>query len=293
MSNCTVEIDRAKAENIAKDLVKEGFVDDGIKSQYEIFRFKKNGTSIIYYSSGKLLLQGKNAQEYHDKIFGQKIERFEATIGSDEVGKGDYFGPMVVVSCYADSDTQKYLKDLGVTDSKKLSDVKIIELAEKITKKVDHEVEIIQPSQFNELIRQYKNIAIVLAKAHSKALNKLFNKVREQDLPLERVVVDQFSKSKNRLLNELGDSIDMKIDQMHHAESNNIVVASASILARWIFLDEWERMQDKYNFVFPKGASDVIGQGKVFVDEFGSNELEKVAKVFFKTTKSILENELL
>jgi ribonuclease HIII len=74
----------------------------------------------------------------------------------------------------------------------------------------------------------------------------------------------------------------------HHKGESDIAVACASVIARGIFLEEWGRMNDEYAFDFPKGASNVIEKGKEFVRIYGSEKLNEVAKIGFKTTKQIL-----
>jgi ribonuclease HIII len=144
------------------------------------------------------------------------------------------------------------------------------------------------PSEYNDLVNQDGNVSIVLAKQHSKCIEKALKNLQSKDIPCEGVVIDQFSSSKDRILNELGElGRKVKVTQFHKGESD-IAVAAASIIARGIFLEQFEKMSKEYDFNFPKGASNVIDSGLSFIQMHGREELRKVAKVGFKTTQRIL-----
>ena len=112
--------------------------------------------------------------------------------------------------------------------------------------------------------------------------------LKKTGIPCESIVIDQFSSSKNRILNELGEfGKKVNIKQFHKGESD-IAVAAASIIARGIFLEKFENMRKEYDFHFPKGASNVIDSGISFIKKHGKEELRNVAKVGFKTTQRVL-----
>ena len=115
------------------------------------------------------------------------------------------------------------------------------------------------------------------------------NDLNKKGIDCKHVVIDQFSSRKSRVLDELGPlGKGIELEQFHKGESD-IAVAAASVLARGIFLEEMEKMRNTYYFNFPKGASHVIPQAKEFVSKHGVSELEKVAKISFKTTKSVMQ----
>ena len=60
------------------------------------------------------------------------MAEFITHIGTDESGKGDFFGPLVIAGVMADEKiAEKFIK-LGIKDSKKLTDKKMLVLAEEI-----------------------------------------------------------------------------------------------------------------------------------------------------------------
>lgn len=284
----TIQLDTTQAKNLQSLLVDLGWVEQGINNPYVVLRMKSNQNSVaMLYSSNKLVLQG----DLHDitSVFEiLNIGGIDPHLGVDEVGKGDYFGPLVVVSCFVNEESGKIFKDLGVGDSKKFSDKRIMEMYEAMKDYEYYYASIVQPSEYNTLNSELKNVSILLAKQHSKVIEMGVGDLKAKNIQCDYVVIDQFSNTKSRVANELGTygrSIEVK--QFHKGESD-LAVACASVLARGLFLSEMESMSMKYGFRFPKGATDVINDGKAFVREFGKDELKNVAKISFRTTKSIL-----
>ncbi len=253
-------------------------------NQYVKWHIKGNKFSSIMYTSGKLVLQisDVNIEKKILGFFNSDEEDFKSHIGSDEVGKGDYFGPLVVCCCYVKEENLEEIKSLGIMDSKKISDENILKIAKELKNIVDYEVKTIQPIEYNELISKFENVAIVLAKAHIEVIEKLVKKLKGKKI--HSIVIDQFSKSKRRLLDEY--TLDIPLKQFHGGESD-IAVACGSVLARYFFLQEFDKMNEKYCLRFPKGATHVISFGKSFVKRFGFDELNCVAKISFRTTKRI------
>ena len=239
----------------------------------------------LMYTSGKLVVQSS------DVNFGKNLEsaissngKFEPHIGSDEVGKGDYFGPLVVCACYVDEKVLKKVRDLGIMDSKKLTDQKMLEMGKELVKLLDYEVKIVSPREYAKLNDKYKNVSIMLAKVHVEIIKRLFDRV---GYGVNFVVVDQFSKSKSRLESEFNIKVPLK--QYHHAE-NDVAVAAASIIARYFFLLEFEKMNKEYSTKFPFGCTHVIKFGKDFYRKYGMDALKDTAKVSFRTTKEIVNS---
>lgn len=266
-------------------------VHDG--NQYVSYRLKSiSGSTAILYSSGKLVFQGM--EDFTSLIANIKEEvdsdmnGFKPHLGVDEVGKGDYFGPLVVVSCFVNEEFAKKTKLLGFADSKKFTDGKIAKLFNSVKEYPYYYSSVVHPKEYNKLAKEYGNVSILLAKQHSLVIEKGLKDLKSKDILCENVVIDQFSSSKNRVLDELGIlGKSVNLEQFHKGESD-IAVAVASVIARGIFLEEWEKMCERYRFQFPKGASNVLGSAREFVGSFGSDELELVAKTGFKTTKSIM-----
>jgi len=204
-------------------------------------------------------------------------------IGTDEAGKGDYFGPLVVAGVLVDANTAKSFEELGIRDSKKLSDSIIKDLAAKIKHDSPLSIVAIGPEKYNELYAKIGNLNRLLAWGHSRVIENILEK--EQ---CDYVLADQFGDEKFivQALMEKGKKI--QVIQKAGAESD-IGVAAASILARAEFVQRLTALSLKYGMNFPKGASpQVIETGREFVKRYGKGKLNEVAKIHFKTTKLVL-----
>lgn len=205
-------------------------------------------------------------------------------IGIDESGKGDYFGPLVIAAVFVDAITQGELKLMGVRDSKKLSDGRILEMAPDIKTICPHSVIAIGPQKYNELYAKIRNLNRLLAWGHAKALENLL----ERGVTCERAISDQFGNERLILnvLQEKGRKI--VLEQRTKAESD-LAVAAASILARAEFLLRLKRLSGEVGTTLPKGASPAVElAAKMIIKKHGRERLESVAKLHFKTTQSIL-----
>jgi ribonuclease HIII len=209
-------------------------------------------------------------------------------MGSDESGKGDYFGPLVSACMYIDEKIEIQLSNLGVKDSKVLSDNKIKEIARGIRKYFPDKFVIIEisPERYNQIYARFekeqKSLNDLLAWAHAKAIEELLSKVECQT-----VIVDQFANEKILLENLQEKGKQLKVIQAHRAESH-IAVAAASILARDRFVDKLEKLGKQYQVKLPKGASNaVIEMARCLVEKHGVEILGKIAKLHFKTTKDL------
>lgn len=210
------------------------------------------------------------------------LESFNKLIGTDESGKGDYFGPLVVSGVYVDSKTSSILREIGVMDSKKLSDNQIKKLAVQIKKICEYSIVVIGNEKYNELYNKIGNLNKLLAWGHARAIENLLEKVE-----CEQALSDQFGDEgliKNALLKN-GKSI--KLYQRTKAEEY-IAVAAASILARSEYVSRLENLSMKFKLEFPKGASSKsVEIANTYVSNFGKQELHRVAKLHFKTTEQI------
>jgi len=262
---------------------------------YTLFSAKKKGLSVTLYTSLKLCVQGKEMAEFIEYYLEPEIlQTFtfshptanidkRARIGVDEAGKGDFFGALCIASCFAESDAIDQLANLGVRDSKNLTDSAAITLSKKIKELCSHEVVQIGPERYNALYKQFKNLNSLLAWGHATAIEKLSTKSG-----CSVVIVDKFAHDyvvQNALKRK---NLDITPEQKVKAESD-IVVAAASILARAAFLQSLEALSKVYETPLPKGASkQVIATGKKLVAKFGPQILEKVAKTHFRTTDEII-----
>jgi len=269
---------------------------------FRVFYNKKNEVKYDYstikdehiITTLSLLLERGEAKGSVDSMIGfsEKIESVDLivdAIGTDESGKGDYFGSLVVAGVFVNQMTEQILIAHGITDSKKISDNKISYLANIIKSQCPNMYSVIEipPKTYNILYKQFinekKNLNTLLAWGHAKAIEELLGKV-----DCKVAISDKFADERYIIgkLQEKGRTI--KLVQEHRAEKYT-AVAAASILARERFLTSLKKMSSEYFIEFPKGASnEVVRQAKLFTDKHGSKELRNVAKIHFKTTEQVL-----
>jgi ribonuclease HIII len=296
----SLKLTNKQVEVLEKLLLKKGWKEEDINNDYVALRMKnEKGSVCTLYTSMKVVFQGnedfKDIIEHLEGYSGETGSHAKGTnitphIGVDEVGKGDYFGPLVVVACFINNDFLKKIAGLGIGDSKKISDGRIRDIYEEIKDYPYYYVSIVKPEEYNNRIKELKNVAILLAKEHSKVIEMGLKDLQEKGIECKKVVIDQFSSKKSRVVDELGPlAKGVKFVQFHKGESD-IAVAFASVIARAIFLEELGKMNEEYYFTFPKGASNVITAAREFVKKNGVDELEKVAKTSFKTTKKVIQD---
>lgn len=271
---------------------------------YVVFQAVDLDTVVTLYESGKVMFQGTSADidaSMWMEMAG--IEKTEAkkekidhskyyncsSVGSDEVGTGDYFGPIVVTSCYVPKDKIKVVEDLGIKDSKKLTDEKILKIAPKLAKEVKYKSLILSNKEYNEKhTDNHYNINKIKAIMHNRVLWQM---IHEENPIYDYIIVDEFAKEKRYYSYIEGNpQIQRDITFMTKAEDKNLAVASASVISRYIFLKEFDKMCDKYHIPFPKGAGkDVDKIGEEFVEQYGEEKLNEVAKLNFQNTTRILK----
>lgn len=288
-------VDVKIADKLLQDLKSQGF--EISKPPYTIFSAKKKGVSCTLYESGKLMVQGKEMSEFMEfYLEPQILGTFNFTyqdldidmtsrIGIDESGKGDFFGPLCVAGVQAEGAAIAKLKQLGVKDSKNLSDSSIIKIGNKIRAEFVHHVVKINPAKYNELYAQFKNLNHLLAWGHATTIEQLVARTQ-----CTQVIVDQFADERVVLRALKRKKMEINLTQRHRAEED-LVVAAASILARQTFIESLAQLSEKYKMELPKGASaKTIQAGKKLVQEYGSEVLEQTAKMHFKTLDVILGN---
>ncbi|ACF07151.1 ribonuclease HII [Metamycoplasma arthritidis] len=221
---------------------------------------------------------------------------YDLLIGVDETGVGDYFTPVISVSCFIPKTNLELVKELGVKDSKLLKENKIIELASKLKTLVKWKSLTLSQAGYNKLISAKINNNEIKTLIHSKTINNLL-KVLDQKVD---VLVDQYTISRQVYENHLIKLQSIKwldfqkpnatIYLTTKAESKSLAVASASIIARSILLEKIKAQREQYNFNFSLGASKkIISEGLEFAKKFGLEELKKVSKFSFKITKEIID----
>lgn len=259
---------------------------------YICFFAKVDNLTITIYESKKgykVVFTGKNAL-YEAKIFNPDAEISESKserkidfidlnnqCGSDEVGFGDFFGPLVVVGVYFDSSLTKKLD--SIKDSKKLTDEFILSFVPTIIKNVTFSKLTVHNEKYNSLIKKGYNMNQIKAMLHNRVLLNL--QKRKPDC--KTFYIDQFCDEKlyyNYLKNEK--EIVRNITFKTKGESYYPSVALASMIARYCFLQEMDVLSKKYNMNFPKGASKTVDEfATIFIQKYSLEELKKVCKTNF------------
>lgn len=268
---------------------------------YVVFQAQDEDTVITMYESGKVMFQGTSA-DVDAAMWGVQLENTKEkkdakkkenekyyncnAIGSDEVGTGDYFGPIVVTSCYVTKEQIPELEKLGVGDSKKIDDSKILKIAPEIAKIVKYKSVILTNQEYNEKHTKDTNMNKIKAILHNRVLYQL----AQEKVNYDYMIVDEFARE-NRYYEYLKDQpvIQKGITFLTKAEDISPAVACASIISRYLFLKEFDKICDEIHIPLPKGAGkDVDEIGEEVVEKYGEEKLQEIAKVNFKNTDRIL-----
>lgn len=268
----------------------------------EIFATKnKEKVKILVYFGKKgikTLLQGNQDSELFKQINSQLFDNefftdihnnnndydFEEYIGTDESGKGDYFGPLVVAGVYVDRDKSKKVLELGVKDSKLLNDNTVLALEPKLKKIIGEHfnVVIINPEKYNDLYSSFNNLNKLLAWAHSKVIQNLL-----AGRNCKNVISDKFGDEK-LIKNELQKkSIDVNLVQVTNGERYP-AVAAASVIARAKVIEWFDKKSKLLGIKIPKGGSSLatLAAGSV-ANQYSREYLKKLIKFHFKNSKNI------
>ena len=282
--------------------------------QYAIFQADEEDTVVTLYESGKVVFQGVSADidanfwKETEKILTGKMpedntkkkEKKEdidttdyyniSSIGSDEVGTGDYFGPIVVTASYVSKDKISYLEDLGVRDSKKITDDKIMKIAPELIKNIPHQTIILSNEEYNEWQSKGYNMNKIKTILHNRVILSL---LKQDNYMIDMVVIDQFTSPRSYYgyLKDMNENVYRKITFTTKAEDKCLSVGCSSIISRYIFLNEMDKLSKSINKVLPLGASTVVDEaGKDIINKHGKDILNKIAKTNFKNTEKILNN---
>lgn len=284
---------------------------------YAVFQADEADTVVTLYESGKVMFQGtsadidaaiwrakeqqlnkgkpiinlaktttssklKNPNKNHDNCYQQV-----SSVGSDEVGTGDYFGPIIVTAAYVNKKDIPFLTDLNIKDSKLLSDEQILKVAPPLIKKIPHSIIILNNKEYNQNHSQEFNLNKIKAILHNKALTTLIKKGNYQN---ELIVIDQFVNQFKYYdyLKEVPTTL-KGIRFVTKAEQKYYSVACAAIISRYLFLKEMKRLSTELEIQLPKGAGNQITTtGKLIVEKYGTAKLSEIAKLNFKNTSKIL-----
>jgi ribonuclease HIII len=268
---------------------------------YARFAFESDKCNIVFYESGKLVVQGKGTQEFIEFVLEPEILKevklgYETVLnpdlllprfGVDESGKGDFFGPLCVAGVYVNESVIKAWQDQGIRDSKNISsDQKIHQLAGLIRQTPGCVVDTVTIGNeaYNRLYARMKSVNVLLAWGHARVIENLMGKRYQMNPAPVRAISDQFAASKTVIEKALMTSgRQIELVQRHKAEED-IAVAAASILARDEFVKGIARLEQQFQQKFPKGASAAVdAAAKQFVGTRGAEELGKVSKLHFRT----------
>lgn len=312
-----------KCSNKTKDMMNE-FYDEMKRPktpQYALFQADDGDTVVTLYESGKAVFQGSDADiasEYwietekinsgtaivtnsetkkKETIKGETKESDSKyhninSVGSDEVGTGDYFGPIVVSSCYVTKEDVTFLDELGVMDSKKITDDKILKIAPLIAKRIKYKSIILSNTDYNKFHNSDFNMNKIKAILHNKVLYQMIN---EEHPDYDYIIVDEFAKE-HRYYDYIKDSpnIQRDITFMTKAEDKCLSVACASIISRYLFLKEFDKLSDSLHIPLPKGANNEVDKiGMEIVEKYGKEKLFEVAKINFMNTSRILKTNIM
>lgn len=302
------------SENIKEKMIK--YYQDLKRDKtppYSIFQAEEGGTIITLYESGKAMFQGISAdidaniwiemeKKLNNRVIDTKTGKDKTknddkpqnndfkydnynTIGSDEVGTGDYFGPIVVAATYVSKDNVSFLHELKVTDSKKITDDYIKKIAPQIMDKIPYSAFVLTNQEYNKLDHEKINMNKIKALLHNKVLLNLV----EKNYPFDKIVVDQFTPPKNYYgyLTDTQKKV-TNITFTPRAEEQCLSVACASIISRYIFLREMYKMSQELNSEIPKGAGTNVEEFvQALVDKNGKDILNNYVKLNFKNTQKI------
>ncbi len=280
------------------------------KPPYSVFQAEEGGTIITLYESGKVMFQGISADvdanmwkdlesHFNNRNIDEELKAKEQkeddktyyyydAIGSDEVGTGDYFGPIIVTATLVNKETRKLLEDLKIMDSKKMTDDKIRRCAPIIMKKLPYVTFTLSNTKYNELSNKGFNMNKIKAILHNRVLFELSNK----GIPYHKIIIDEFTSPRSYFSYLKQENITDKVTKitfLTKGESKHLSVAAASVISRYLFLENMDKLSEKYGITLLKGASDSVNEvAKKIVSKYGKSELNNIAKLNFKNTEKII-----
>jgi ribonuclease HIII len=299
ITSYTAELTDEQAKSLEWHLRENGFEPRTVP--YARFAGSKPDVNIVFYESGKLVVQGKKTQEFVEfeleplilkeaKLGYEttlKPELLEPRIGVDESGKGDFFGPLCVAGVYVNAEIVERWKLSGIRDSKNIgSDRKIHDLA-KVIRETPGCVFASVPignEAYNRLYEKMGSVNSILAWGHARVIENLLAASAKMNPPPLRAISDQFAYSKTVVEKALmAQGRELELVQRHKAEED-LAVAAASILARDEFVTRLFKLEKEFGVKLPKGASTAVETAaKELIAKHGAGVLPKVAKTHFRT----------
>lgn len=299
LNSYTCRLDDQQADALKAWL--EGHDFESREVPHARFAGQKEKVNIVFYNSGKLVIQGKGTKEFIEFVLEPEIlkqarlgyetvlnpELLVPRFGVDESGKGDFFGPLCIAGVYVNARIVEEWQDAGIRDSKNIgSDKRIADLAE-IIRKTEGCVSAVVPignEAYNRLYVKMKSVNTILAWGHARVIENLMLQQHRMDPPPEKAISDQFASSKSTVAKALmKEGRNITLVQRHKAEED-MAVAAASILARHEFVERMGKMASQFECDFPRGASKAVEEAaRTFLEKHGADALPKVAKMHFRT----------
>lgn len=299
MGTCTIQTDQTKMLEL-KQRLKHAEVRK--TPPYAVYQIKTSDCVITAYESGKLVFQGNGAEEYAALVAPSVMQKAQSRptakkaqaqpkeiypqAGSDEVGTGDYFGPVTVCATCVREEDVEFLRELGIQDSKAIDDTAIRRMAPKLIERLPHSLLILDNATYNR-IHGENNMVAIKSRMHNQAYVHLRKKLGS--LP-QFCIIDQFVQKTSYyryLKNERNVVYDIHFETK--AENKYLSVAAGSIIARYAFLKSFDAMCEQYGFPFLKGAGSRVDENiREFVAAHGKEALFQVAKLHFANTKKAL-----
>ena len=298
----TLKFDLGKYQEV-KEHYLPYFASDAPSGEYVDFIAEKDDVTITGYKSNKtyqkVLFNGENAlleaQIWDlDASANEKKESIsegwlclDSQIGSDEVGVGDFLLPMIVVAAYINERDIYLLDRYGVHDSKKLTDKKILEIGPELVKKIKYSKLTLPNEKYNEMLEKDENLNSLKGRMHNRALLNLHKEYPE----VVNIFVDQFvNEDKYYEYLSKDEEVVKNITFRTKGESYYPSVALASVIARYSFLLEKQKLEEKYQMEFPFGATSKADEfAKKFLEKYGKEEFDKIVKKNFKNYKNLIE----
>ncbi|WP_085523179.1 ribonuclease HIII [Tuberibacillus sp. Marseille-P3662] len=275
---------------------------------HTLFVAKVQGCTVTAYKSGKVLFQGKLADEEASQWQGSEALNVSkpsaqktsvnhhnyqppdniasmAVIGSDEVGTGDYFGPMTVVAAFVQPADIEWLQKMGVKDSKKLTDEQMLLIGKTLAETIPHSLLILNNEKYNQLRSAGQTQGQMKSILHNQALLNVTEKVDQAKI--DGYLVDQFTKPEHyfKAIQDQPHIIKNQIYFKTQGESVHMSVACASIIARYAFLKRMDQLSEQTGLDLPKGAgSGVDDVAATIIRQKGDAFLNKIAKTHFQNT---------
>lgn len=273
-----------------------------------IFRAKVHGTTITGYRSGKVMFQGANIdhevsrwQQQSDKSSTTNATRTGnhhhqtssplptgfaswSVLGSDEVGTGSYFGPLTVAAVYVAQENLDAVKQLGIMDSKQLTDPEIIKMAKQLLTFLPYHVVNLMPAKYNQLMEHYHNQGQLKALCHNLALQKVLQKI--QPAVPKAILIDQFVAPATyfRYLKGQPTIVRQTVHFQIKGEQAHLCVAAASVLARYVSLQTMDQLTEEAGITLPIGAGNAVDQIAAKLIHRGIS-LDRFAKLHFANTQ--------